>query len=178
MGMGMSELFSRVNVPNAFATTLGIHSLPAHFTKLEKKLLQIVTGNTLGELFQHNQVEAEQVLLDDKLFRELVVQRSCAYVRESQKQHGGTLPPSVASYCGGRAPHLFSVSWLKIFVFSAFSAVKEMAGHHHTRAGDEDEDEDVLILGHVSTFDLSWHSSRGLLTNHTALDRRRFRGKS
>jgi len=99
------ELFSRVNVPNAFATTLGIHSLPAHFTKLEKQLLQIVTGNTLGELFQHNQVEAEQVLFDDKLFRELVVQRSRAYVRESQKQHGGTLvlfpekePPKVAQY--------------------------------------------------------------------------------
>ena len=99
------ELFSRVETPNTFASTLGIHSLPAHFTRLEKQLLQIVIGNSLGELFQHNQVEAEQVLFDDKLFRELVVQRSRAYVRESQKQHGGNEvlfpdkePPKVAKY--------------------------------------------------------------------------------
>lgn len=99
------ELFSRVDQPGAFASTLGIHSLPAHFTKLEKQLLQIVTGKSLGELFDQNQVEAEQVLFDDKLFRELVVQRSRAYVRESQRQHGGTQvlfpetePPKVAEY--------------------------------------------------------------------------------
>jgi superfamily II DNA or RNA helicase len=38
------ELFSRVETPAAFATTLGIHSLPAHFQKLEKQLLQIMYG--------------------------------------------------------------------------------------------------------------------------------------
>src|SRR5436189_6036079 len=60
------ELFSRVETPGAFATTLGIHALPAYFQKLEKQLLQIVTGNALGELFDQNQVEAEQVLFEDK----------------------------------------------------------------------------------------------------------------
>src|SRR2546426_1736140 len=99
------ELFSRVENPAAFATTLGIHALPAYFQKLEKLLLQIVSGKAFGELFEHTQVEADQLLFDDKLFRELVVQRSRAYVRESQKQHGGNEvlfpekePPKVVEY--------------------------------------------------------------------------------
>ncbi len=83
------ELFSRVDKPNAYATTLGIHALPAYFQKLEKQLLQIVTGASLGELFDQNEVEAEQILFEDKLFRELVVQRSRAYVKASQEQNGG-----------------------------------------------------------------------------------------
>ena len=99
------ELFSRVETPGAFATTLGIHALPAYFQKLEKQLLQIVTGNALGELFDQNQVEAEQVLFEDKLFREVVVQRSRAYVRASQEQTDGPAvtfpekePPKVVEY--------------------------------------------------------------------------------
>ena len=99
------ELFSRVDHPNAFATTLGIHALPAYFQKLEKQLLQILTGNTMGELFQQQGVELEQVLFEDKLFRELVVQRSRAYVRASQEQNGGPTvtfpekePPKVVDY--------------------------------------------------------------------------------
>jgi hypothetical protein len=99
------ELFSRVDNPGAFATTLGIHALPAYFQKLEKQLLQIVTGHALGELFDQNQVEAEQVLFEDKLFREVVVQRSRAYVRASQEQNGGPTvtfpekePPKVVEY--------------------------------------------------------------------------------
>jgi superfamily II DNA or RNA helicase len=101
----MIELFSRVDNSAAFATTLGIHALPAYFQKLEKQLLQIVTGAFLGELFDQNEVEAEQVLFEDKLFRELVVQRSRAYVRASQEQHGGRdvifpekEPPKVVPY--------------------------------------------------------------------------------
>ncbi len=99
------ELFSRVEQPGAFARTLGIHALPAYFRKLEKQLLEIVTGRQLGELFDQNQVEAEQVLFEDKLFRELVVQRSRAYVRASQEQNGGPSvtfpekePPKVVEY--------------------------------------------------------------------------------
>ena len=95
------ELFSRK--ANAFATTLGIHALPAYFQKLEKQLLQIVTGASLGELFDQNEVEAEQILFEDKLFRELVVQRSRAYVKASQEQNYGPAvtfptkePPKVA----------------------------------------------------------------------------------
>lgn len=99
------ELFSRVDQPNAFATTVAVHALPAYFQRLEKQLLQILTGTSLGELFDQNQVEAEQVLFEDKLFRELVVQRSRAYVKESQKQNGGPAvtfptkePPRVVEY--------------------------------------------------------------------------------
>jgi len=99
------ELFSRVETPGGFATTLGIHSLPAYFQRLEKLLLQIVSGRALGPLFEQTPVDAEQLLFDDKLFRELVVQRSRAYVRESQKQHGGNQvffpekePPKVVEY--------------------------------------------------------------------------------
>ena len=36
-----------------------------------------------------DQAEAQKVLLNDALFRALVVQRSRAYVKKSQEQHGG-----------------------------------------------------------------------------------------
>lgn len=98
------ELFSRVENPGAFASTLGIHALPAYFTKLEKQLLTIMSGS-FGELFDQAGVETEKMLFDDKLFRELVVQRSRSYVRKSQEQHGGRdvlfpekQPPKVVAY--------------------------------------------------------------------------------
>jgi superfamily II DNA or RNA helicase len=98
------ELFSRTDRPGAFATTLGIHNLPAHFQKLEKQLQQIVTHKGL-ELFAQNAAEVEPVLFEDRLFRELVVQRSRAYVRASQEQNGGRdvtfpekAPPQVVPY--------------------------------------------------------------------------------
>ncbi len=98
------ELFSRQK-SDAFAPRLGVHNLAAHFQLLEKQLAAIVRGETLGELFQSNQVEAGQVLFNDKLFRELVVQRSRAYVIQSQKQQGSAEalfpkkePPQVAEY--------------------------------------------------------------------------------
>ena len=83
------ELFSREK-PDAFATRVGIHNLTAHFRQLEKQLASIVSGQVLGELFAANSVEAGQVLFSDKLFRELVVQRSRAYVVASQKQQGAS----------------------------------------------------------------------------------------
>jgi hypothetical protein len=100
------ELFSRVDRPAAFAgAPLGIHSLPGHFRALEKELATIVSGAGLGELFDANQVEAEQVLFNDRLFRELVVQRSRAFVKQSQTQQGAKEaqfpqkePPRVAEY--------------------------------------------------------------------------------
>jgi superfamily II DNA or RNA helicase len=98
------ELFSRQK-PDAFATRVGIHNLAAHFRQLEKQLAGIISGQVHGELFAANQVEAGQVLFSDKLFRELVVQRSRAYVVESQKQQGSAEalfptkePPRVADY--------------------------------------------------------------------------------
>ncbi|MCX6865300.1 MAG: DEAD/DEAH box helicase [Verrucomicrobia bacterium] len=101
----MIEIFSRVENPGAFSTTLGIHGLPAYFQKLEKQLLQIVSNKGMGELFDYNQVEIEPLLFEDKLFRELVVQRSRAYVTLSQQQMGSSValfpvkePPKVVPY--------------------------------------------------------------------------------
>lgn len=65
-----------------FKDTLGIHSLPGHFRKLEKELSKRMGSELLqGELAG---VETDDILSQDSLFRELVVQRSRAYVRQSQ----------------------------------------------------------------------------------------------
>lgn len=65
-----------------FKDTLGIHSLPGHFRKLEKELSKRMGSDLLqGELAG---VETGDILSQDNLFRELVVQRSRAYVRQSQ----------------------------------------------------------------------------------------------
>ena len=68
--------------PGHFKDTLGIHSLPGHFRKLEKELAKRMGGDLIqGEL---TGVEAGDLLSQDSLFRELVVQRSRAYVKQSQ----------------------------------------------------------------------------------------------
>jgi len=81
------ELFTREDQA-AFGSRLGIHNIPTHFSVLEKALKGALEGD-YGELFDHASVEVEKLLFDDKLFREVVVQRSRAYVRQSQEQHGG-----------------------------------------------------------------------------------------
>lgn len=65
-----------------FRETLGIHSLPGHFRKLEKELAKRMGG----ELIQSELpgIETGDLLAQDNLFRELVVQRSRAYVKQSQ----------------------------------------------------------------------------------------------
>jgi superfamily II DNA or RNA helicase len=90
----MMEIFSR-RQPDYFKDApLGIHSLPGHFRRMEKELETLVYQESGGGdgagVVETNQAEAEQVLSNDALFRALVVQRSRAYVRESQKRHGGT----------------------------------------------------------------------------------------
>lgn len=65
-----------------FKDTLGIHSLPGHFRKLEKELGKRLGSDLLqGELAG---IETGDILTQDSLFRELVVQRSRAYVKQSQ----------------------------------------------------------------------------------------------
>jgi len=90
----MIELFSQKKTDYFKAAPLGIHSLPGHFRKLEKALEKIVEARGAeiqeGINVQTNQVEAEEVLWNDELFRALVVQRSRAYVKKSQEQHGGS----------------------------------------------------------------------------------------
>jgi SNF2 family DNA or RNA helicase len=77
------ELFSR-RQPDYFRR-LGVHTLVGHFRELENALKRLV-GDAGVEL---STSEAEKILSNDTLFRELVVQRSRAYARRSQVQHGG-----------------------------------------------------------------------------------------
>lgn len=85
----MVELFSRKEPDYFFQRdpSLGIHSLPGHFRKMERELdamLAQQAGHHDLDDIQINLVEAERVLADDRLFRSIVVQRSRAYVRQSQ----------------------------------------------------------------------------------------------
>jgi hypothetical protein len=74
------------------AAPLGIHSLPGHFRRLENALEKLLWGEKQEDQpnVATNQAEAEKVLWSDNLFREIVVQRSRAYVKKSQEQHGST----------------------------------------------------------------------------------------
>lgn len=89
-----------------FAATLGIHSLRRHFIDLEKSILSKVSGNgQRSVLLENNIFEAEQFLQRDHVFEALVVQRSRAYVKESQHLQAGNTAlfpkrelPRVASY--------------------------------------------------------------------------------
>jgi HKD family nuclease len=88
---------------NYFSQTLGIHSLRRHFVDMERDLLGAASSATTAT--ETNLVEAERMLSADRVFKELVVQRSRAYVKKSQEQQGGNLavfpirePPVVAAY--------------------------------------------------------------------------------
>ncbi len=102
----MIELFARRQADYFKDAPLGIHSLPGHFRKMENELERLVLQKEAGaESMETNQVEAEQVLSNDALFRALVVQRSRAYVKQSQLQHNGKQAifpkredPKVANY--------------------------------------------------------------------------------
>jgi SNF2 family DNA or RNA helicase len=86
----MTELFSRRQSDYFKAAPLGIHSLPGHFRRMEKELERLVIASETKDLaMETNLSEAEKVLSDDTLFREIVVQRSRAYVRRSQELEKG-----------------------------------------------------------------------------------------
>jgi len=103
----MIELFARDRSNYFKDAPLGIQSLSGHFRKMEKALdsqIHWAAGATHQEA-ETNVVEAEQVLQSDALFQALVVQRSRAYVKASQAQHGGNQAqfpirqdPQVADY--------------------------------------------------------------------------------
>lgn len=101
----MVELFSHQQ-DDYFKTTLGIHSLRGHFVSMERSLRQAIEGMHEDQAApETNLAEAERVLGGDNLFRALVVQRSRAYVKQSQLQQGSTAvsfptrePPKVAAY--------------------------------------------------------------------------------
>jgi len=88
------------------ARNIGVHNLRAHFVQLEKKILgRLPKSDQLDLELSTELAEAEKVLRTDPVFDALVVQRSRAYVKESQKQEGvsGALfperdAPAVVSY--------------------------------------------------------------------------------
>ena len=65
-----------------FRESLGIHSLSGYFRKLEKDLAKRMGGELIESELPG--IEASDLLSQDGLFRSLVVQRSRAYVKQSQ----------------------------------------------------------------------------------------------
>lgn len=99
----MAELFTRRD-ESYFARTLGVNNLRAHFNNMEKQLRDRV-GHDLPDIGEQV-AEAQEILATDEIFfRQLVVQRSRAYARESQIRETGKAavfperrPPQVAAY--------------------------------------------------------------------------------
>lgn len=98
----MVELFTRRD-ETYFARTLGVNNLRAHFIQMEKALRTAV-GHDSTDVAEHL-TEAQQILGTDEIFKQLVVQRSRAYARESQLRETGKAAvfperkaPQVAAY--------------------------------------------------------------------------------
>ena len=98
----MAELFTRRD-EKYFARTVGVNHLRAHFNRMEKALRDRVGVDGAG-VAEHLD-DAQDILVSDEIFRELVVQRSRAYARQSQIQEHGEAAafpvrkdPQVASY--------------------------------------------------------------------------------
>lgn len=77
----LTELFSRGD-DAYFARTLGISNLSAHFGNLEKKLRKEFADQNVADVAIVS--EAQELLSSSPVFKELVVQRSRTYARESQ----------------------------------------------------------------------------------------------
>lgn len=126
----MIELFSRKQADYFKDAPLGIHSLPGHFRIIEKNLERLMyqkSDGTAGALIT-DPAEAEKVLGDDALFRKLVVQRSRAYVKQSQEKNGG----SAAMFPTREVPHVAAYELKKTYgrllemVEKAFSKKKPL----------------------------------------------------
>ena len=117
----MAELFTRRDEAY-FARTIGVNNLRAHFNQMEKTLRSRV-GQEAADAAEHMS-EAQEILYTDEIFRQLVVQRSRAYARESQlREHGEATAfpdrkdPQVAAYSirktYGRMLDLFEKAFAK-----------------------------------------------------------------
>ena len=98
----MAELFTRRDEAY-FARTLGVNNLRAHVNQMERAFRQRV-GHTVADAADQLS-EAQDILSTDAIFRQLVVQRSRGYARESQIRETGQATafpereaPQVASY--------------------------------------------------------------------------------
>ena len=87
----MIELFSRQKTDFFRDAPLGIHSLVGHFRKMENALEKLIGEKKRGgEVSDIDMIEAEEILSQDTLFRELVVQRSRTYVKQSMVNNGNS----------------------------------------------------------------------------------------
>lgn len=98
----MMELFTRRD-ESYFAQTVGVNHLRSHFNQMEKDL-QDRLGRDGVDVADHL-ADAQEILGSHEIFRQLVVQRSRAYARESQiREHKKAAifpqrkPPKVADY--------------------------------------------------------------------------------
>jgi SNF2 family DNA or RNA helicase len=98
----MAELFTRRDEAY-FARTLGVNNLRSHFNNIEKQLRRTV-GPEVADVSGHI-AEVQDFLAADEIFKNLVVQRSRAYARESQMRETGNAAvfpdrkaPQVAEY--------------------------------------------------------------------------------
>ena len=98
----MAELFTRRDEAY-FARTLGVNNLRAHVNEMERVFRQRVGHNVADAADQLT--EAQDILSTDAIFRQLVVQRSRGYARESQVRETGQATafpereaPQVAGY--------------------------------------------------------------------------------
>ena len=98
----MTELFTRRDEAY-FARTIGVNNLRAHFNQMEGMLRSRV-GQDEADAAEHV-TEAQGILFTDEIFRQLVVQRSRGYARESQIREYGKAAafperndPQVAAY--------------------------------------------------------------------------------
>ncbi|KAA1258013.1 ATP-dependent helicase HepA [Rubripirellula obstinata] len=101
----MIELFSRGETAYFNEAPLGIHSLSGHIRKLEKEIEASVSADG-DEPALLNMADAGEVMNQDELFKELVVQRSRAYVVESMQ----TEDAGVAMFPEPRAPKVVPYS--------------------------------------------------------------------
>jgi superfamily II DNA or RNA helicase len=104
----MAELFTRRD-DAYFGRTLGIHSLRAHFNALESSFRKQV-GSDSPDAEEHMAV-AQDLLSADTTFRELVVQRSRTYAKESQIREHGT----ASSFPERKAPQVAAYSIRKTY---------------------------------------------------------------
>ena len=117
----MAELFTRRDEAY-FARTLGVNNLRAHVNRMEK-IIRDRVGHIVTDITEH-MAEAQAILTTDAIFRQLVVQRSRAYARESQMRETGQTavfpdrsPPQVAAYSirktYGRLLELFEKAFMR-----------------------------------------------------------------
>jgi len=83
------ELFSRQEPTYFSDAPLGIHTLRGHFLGLEKQIISSLTGDEESSGTPISDQDLQEVMAGDDLLKALVVQRSRAYVKESQQANKG-----------------------------------------------------------------------------------------